>query len=190
MRTSTRASAAQVGMWFKPGSDEHPCFRCEATRCTCVSENAATCKEEAERWYYELPDDRSTTARIYSHATEESLPKLMSAGCDWPRSGTFDWSATANQDPTFYMHHYYTFYIVYLGLQQVMGLTGKSAIELLAQIPQLRDNLERPGNNLDDATLFHNFVPYKVGQIAGTYHTWRDVLEYQYSFTDFVFEEP
>mmetsp|Transcript_10245 Transcript_10245/g.17170 ORF Transcript_10245/g.17170 Transcript_10245/m.17170 type:complete len:684 (+) Transcript_10245:127-2178(+) len=177
--------AVNIGMWFERYSNEHPCFRCEATRCTCTSD----CKE-AERWYEQIPDDRSQTERVYRFATTRSLWQLQQNGCDWPRSGTFDWSASANQDPAFYMHHYYTFYFLYLGLKHMTNHTGKSAIDLWADLPKLKNKLERPGNNIDDATVFRNLIPYRAGQVEGSHHTWRDIIEYQSSLDDFTFEEP
>jgi hypothetical protein len=97
-------------------------------------------------------------------------------------SGTFDWSASANQDPAFYMHHYYTFYVNDVGYQRLTSL----GVDVLAQAAALAAD-DRPGNRLDDVSYFRNLVPYRVDQTPGEYHTWREILAYQLSYDDFVF---
>jgi hypothetical protein len=172
--------ALNIGMWYT-ASDEHPCIKCHAHYCECT----ANCSE-AQRWYEEYPNDKSKTGAIYSRATGNSLDTFVAEGCNWPKSGTFDWSATANQDPLFYAHHWYTFSENDAGYSLLMRKTNMSIVEL-AEDEQLTQH-ERLGNGLFDTTYFKNLVPYRRDATEGGVHTWKEILEYQTSYTDFVFE--
>jgi len=107
-------------------------------------------------------------------------------GCNWPRSGTYDWSAAANQDPLFYAFHWHTFAWVHLGAQNVMAKTGVTFVE---QARELLKN-EHPGGRFDDITRFKDLVPYREGQVEGSFHTWQDILTHFFSFEESVFEYP
>tara|TARA_Y100000741_G_scaffold365242_1_gene361306 strand:- start:28183 stop:30051 length:1869 start_codon:yes stop_codon:yes gene_type:complete len=171
-----------VGMWYNESIDEHPCIKCYDNHCECTSD----CRT-AQRWFYEYPNDRSDTGSTYRRAADYSLTALVAGGCDWPKSGTFDWSASANQDPAFYMWHFFTFYQNDLGYQSLKRNMGKSVIELAEEYEQITVH-ERPGNRLGDATYFRNMIPYLKGQEEGSYHTWHDILAFQTSYQEFVFE--
>lgn len=174
--------AVNVGMWYAANATEHPCFKCYDDRCECAPGCA-----DAQRWYYEYENDTSRTGGTYRRATQVSLPRLQAGGCDWPKSGTFDWSASANQDPAFYMHHYYTFYLADAGYRSLEEATGRSIPQLAGEMGVFLRSEEVPGNNLDDTTQFRNAIPYLAGQTPGSYHTWREILAYQTSHEDFVF---
>lgn len=172
--------AVNVGLWFNSGSVDHPCFQCDDNRCQCVPGSACA---SAERWYYKYPDDSSGTGGTYNRAEGFTLALLQSAGCNWPKSGTFDWSASANQDPAFYMHHFYTFYMNDLGYKRL-----KSQNVNILDMAEALSARDRPGNRLNDVTHFKNLIPYAAGQEVGSFHTWREILAYQISYEDFVFE--
>ena len=176
--------AVNIGMWFDPtNASRHPLVRCYRDRCECMPDAFL---DDAHRWYYRYDDDSSRTGGTYERATTISLNRFIQGDCDWPKSGTFDWSASANQDPAFYAHHFYTFYQTDLGYKRLTALTGRSVVDLASEV--FATEYERPGNNLNDVTHFRNLVPYTVGQTEGEYHTWSDILTYQTSYEDFVFE--
>ena len=162
----------------------HPCLQCTDTECVCTVATAAEC---APTPWFDMTPDASHTYRTYVRARDQSLPALINAGCNWPRSGTFDWSPSANQDPMFYALHWYTFMANERGHRQLKEDTGKSVLELLESYGAFVNN-ERPGLGLYDATEFTDFVPYRAEQTRGTKHTWYDIIEYFTSETDFVFD--
>ena len=49
---------------------------------------------------------------------------------------------------------------------------------------------EAPGGRYEDVTKFKHIVPYLSGQTVGNYHTWGDILTFQFSYEEFVFEYP
>ena len=173
--------AVNIGLWYNESSDEHPCIRCHDEYCECK----ASC-DGAQRWFYEYAGDRSSTGSTYRRAATYSLPRLQAAGCNWPRSGTFDWSATANQDPAFYMHHFFTFYMNSLGYRRLEAFTNASIVELAEGMASVQN--DRPGSRLGDASPFRDLIPYAAAQTASAHHTWREILAYQTSHRDFVFE--
>ena len=107
---------------------------------------------------------------IYNSRVENVATRRAMFGYNAARGGTFDRSATANQDPTFYLHHAFTFAVVDFAKRAAnepppfYGLDNYSYNEC-------------PGHRLDDATVFKNLVPYKTHQEPGSAHTWRDILE-------------
>lgn len=177
--------AVNTALWYTENSTVHPLFLCGDDRCQCNPEFEST----ASRWFTEYAGDQSRTGGTYKRASTQTINTIRANGCNWPRTGTFDWSASANQDPTFYMHHFFTFYATDLGYKSLVENTGKSIVELAEELPLFQNNRERPGNNLGDTTYFKNLIPYKEGQVQGSYHTWKEILEYQTSHRDFIFEE-
>lgn len=177
--------AINVGMWYDENSDDHPCIKCHDTYCECT----ADCRKlpDSNRWFYEYENDESYSGDIYRRATTSSFQRFYNKNCDWFRSGTFDWSASANQDPAFYLHHYYTFYVNDVGYNALTKKYNKTIIELAETYEHILTK-ERPGNRLFDTTEFRNLVPYSKSQQEGDYHTWHDILKYQTSYEDFVFE--
>lgn len=87
--------------------------------------------------------------------------------------GTFDRSATANQDPLFYLHHSFTFSLLHKALAS--SLDDPPHFNLDAYSVH-----ECPGHRLNDTTVFANLVPYKLNSNDGARHTWRDILEHTF----------
>ena len=184
--------AINLGLYYNATSNEHPCIVCHDDHCTCKRDadgNIIDCSE-ATRWYYNDPNDKSQTQGTYRRAEEISWDVFKANDCNWPRSGTFDWSAHANQDPFFYLWHWYTFYVTDVGYTQLTDRYSASIVEIADAEPALRNELanERSGNRLFDESVFKNLVPYKKGQVVGSYHRWADIVHHQSSHYDFVFE--
>ena len=154
------------------------CITCNATQCTCAPDSAARGCWDSNA---STPDD-SFDARdgTYSSASwwhtwlhdgrKQNTPYRRSVyGCGMLRGGTFDRSATANADPTFYLHHAFTFKVVDLAKRAApdpapfYGLDNASRYECA-------------GHGLNDTTVFSDLVPYTHAQAAGSRHTWRDIL--------------
>ena len=104
-------------------------------------------------------------SRVTNQATRRAY-----FGYNAARGGTFDRSPTANQDPTFYLHHAFTFAAVDYAKRLApepppfYGLEDSSSEEC-------------PGHRLNDTTIFRNLVPYRTDQEPGSAHTWRHILE-------------
>jgi len=127
----------------------------------------------------------SLIASTWSRMIRSRGPLYLN-GCNWPRSGTYDWSAAANQDPLFYAYHWHTFAWVHLGAQNVFEKTGVPFVQAAKEF--LKD--EAPGGRFEDTTRFKNLVPYREGQVEGSFHTWEDILNHFFSYEESVFEYP
>lgn len=97
------------------------------------------------------------------------VPRNQQYGCGMLRGGTFDRSAVANADPTFYIHHAFTFWLVDRAKRNSTDIPPYYNLENYSKY-------ECPGHRLDDETVFSNIVPYTNDQIIGQKHTWRDIL--------------
>lgn len=162
---------------------EHPCFACGDAECTCRVAPGACAPEP----WFDMAADGSHTYATYARARYSSLGQLMNAGCNWPRSGTFDWSPSANQDPMFYALHWYTFVALERGHRALVEATGKTVLEQLEEYADFVGG-EREGLGLFDQTEFRDFVPYKAGATRGARHTWHEIIEYFHSERDFVID--
>lgn len=173
-------------------SGEHPSIVCHDEYCTCKrdSNDKVIDLNVGTRWYYDDINDRSKTQATYRRSEQSSWPDLKLNDCNWPRSGTFDWSPHANQDPFFYLWHWYTFYVTDIGYRHLMERHSQTIVELADTEPSLKNTLERErdGNRLFDTSVFKNLIPYKKGQKVGGYHTWADIIDHQTSYKEFVFE--
>ena len=152
------------------------CISCNSTECVCASNS-----EERGCWNSNISDPSDSFDVKWNEYHDDSWWKewLDSSrnlqnrknvfGCSMLHGGTFDRSATANQDPTFYIHHAFTFWLMDRAKRNSTDRPPYYNLENYSKY-------ECPGHRLDDETVFTSLVPYKSDKFAGSKHTWRDIL--------------
>lgn len=152
------------------------CITCTAKGCTC-----ATDSHDRGCWNGNLTDptdsfdvqwhgydNRSWWADWLGKSRDLRDRKYLFQ-CKMMRGGTFDRSSTANADPTFYIHHSFTFWLVDRAKRSSTDPPPYYDLEE-------RSKYECPGHKLDSTTVFSHLVPYTTDQTMGQRHTWREIL--------------
>lgn len=103
---------------------------------------------------------------------------LYGYGFHQSNTGTFSRSTWANQDPSFYPHHTFTFMLNDFGFKKLVE-NGRAAPPFygIDKIVEDRGVKECPGHNPTDVTRYRNIVRYKQGQDIGAEQTWEHILD-------------
>ena len=139
------------------------CIACTSLACTCTNNSfEQNCWSDARQ--------RSKRSMWWNKQSYTNLTqRIEHYGCGMMRGGTFDRSATANADPTFYIHHAFTFWLLDRAKRNSTSIPPYYNLE--------EDSKDQcAGHRLNDATVFTHLVPYTINQSAGQRHTWRDIL--------------
>ena len=152
------------------------CISCSSSGCTC-----AALSDERGCWNNNLSQptdsfdvqwhdyDPASWWRRWLQSSRDLRNRKALYGCGMMRGGTFDRSATANADPTFYIHHAFTFWLVDRAKRNSTDSPPYYNLEEDSKH-------ECPGHRLGDQTVFSHLVPYTTNQTVGQRHTWRDIL--------------
>lgn len=197
----TRATSSEDAMtWFAWSFEDRlrfdGCYTCNDTQCTCAED-----AEERGCWdnFANTPDDRPLGSLNtdssddngvyiggldnqsywvnYVYSRRVNHAPLRKAGpyyCQVGATGTLQRSPSANQDPVFYLHHGFTFVVNDMAMQYLRDNELSSGPYY--GLDHLTSVRECPGNNLYDATIFSNLVPYTTGQNVGDRHTWDHIM--------------